>query len=133
LTRLNVNYETIVIICNVIDGLLKQHSEVIVRNQYTFDHTTMQKKQPAIELVARFHMEFEGIHPLIDGNGRTGRLLLNFELMQNEYLSINVKFTDRRRYYECFTVYHQNGDADPIISLVAAHVDEKLDRYLGML
>ena len=97
------------------------------------DHTTMQKKLHTIELVARFHMEFEGIHPFIDGNGRTGRLLLNFELIQNEYLPINVKFTDRRRYYECFTAYHQNTDADPIISLVASYVEEELDRYLGML
>jgi Fic family protein len=97
------------------------------------DHTAMQKKLHAIELVARFHMVFEGIHPFIDGNGRTGRLLLNLELMQNKYLPINVKFADRRRYYDCFTAYHENGDADPIISMVAAYVEEELDRYLGML
>jgi len=97
------------------------------------DHKAMQKNLHAIELVARFHMEFEGIHPFIDGNGRTGRLLLNFELLQKEYLPINVKFADRRGYYECFIAYHQSGDADPIISLVATYVEEELDRYLGML
>ena len=93
----------------------------------------MKKKLHVIELVSRFYMGFEGIHPFIDGNGRTGRLLLNFELMQNGYLPINVKFTDRRKYYDCFTAYHQDGDAGPIISLVGDYVEEELDRYLGML
>lgn len=78
-------------------------------------------------------MEFEGIHPFIDGNGRTGRLLLNFELMQNEYLPINVKFAERRRYYECFTAYNKNGDAELIIRLVASYIEEELDRYLRMV
>ena len=97
------------------------------------EHITMQKKLHTIETVARFHMEFEGIHPFIDGNGRTGRLLLNFELMQNEYLPVNIKFADRRMYYECFTSYQKNGDANPIISLIAAYVEEELDRYLSIL
>ncbi|MDF2801137.1 MAG: filamentation induced by cAMP protein Fic [Anaerocolumna sp.] len=97
------------------------------------EHMEMKKKLHVIELVSRFHMDFEGIHPFIDGNGRTGRLLLNFELMQNGYLPINVKFTDRRTYYECFAAYHQDGDADYIISLVADYIEEELDRYLGML
>jgi excisionase family DNA binding protein len=97
------------------------------------DHLTLQKKQHMIELVARFHLDFEGIHPFIDGNGRTGRLLLNFELMQNRYLPINVKFADRRGYYECFEAYHQEGNAEPMIRLVAGYVEEELDRYLGML
>jgi excisionase family DNA binding protein len=97
------------------------------------DHLALQKKLHMIELVARFHLDFEGIHPFIDGNGRTGRLLLNFELMQKGYLPINVKFADRRGYYECFTAYHQEGDAKPMIRLVAGYVEEELDRYLGML
>lgn len=105
----------------------------VLMEQLIVKHAMINKKLHTIERVARFHMEFEGIHPFIDGNGRTGRLLLNFELMQKGYLPVNVKFADRRRYYECFTAYHQNGDAEPIISLIAAYVEEELDRYLGML
>ena len=97
------------------------------------EHIEMKKRLHIIELVSRFHMDFEGIHPFIDGNGRTGRLLLNFELMQNGYLPINVKFTDRRKYYECFTAYHQEADAEPIIRMVSAYIENELDRYLEML
>lgn len=97
------------------------------------EHFENQKRLHVIEMVSRFHMEFEGIHPFIDGNGRTGRLLLNFELMQNGYLPINVKFADRRKYYECFTAYHRDNDAEPIVRLVAAYVEEEINRYLEML
>lgn len=105
----------------------------VLMEQLIDEHLTMQKKLHTIEMVARFHMEFEGIHPFIDGNGRTGRLLLNFELMQNGYLPINIKFADRRRYYECFTAYYQDGDVEPFISLIANYVEDELNRYLKML
>ncbi len=49
-----------------------------------------------IERIARFHLEFEGIHPFIDGNGRTGRLILNLDLIRNGYPPINIKFADRK-------------------------------------
>lgn len=56
-----------------------------------------------VERVASFHLEFETIHPFIDGNGRTGRLLLNLKLMKGGYPPINIKYADRKRYYDCFT------------------------------
>jgi hypothetical protein len=49
-----------------------------------------------IERVALFHLLFEGIHPFIAGNGRTGRLLLNFELISSGFPAVNAKFTDRK-------------------------------------
>ena len=86
-----------------------------------------------IERIARFHLEFEGIHPFIDGNGRTGRLLLNLDLIRNGYPPINVKFTDRKRYYDAFDAYYRDGNADEMINLIAGYVDERLDEYFRVL
>ena len=91
------------------------------------------KKMHTIERIARFHLEFESIHPFIDGNGRTGRLLMNFELMQNGYPPINVKFTDRKRYYEAFDCYSRNQDATPMTNLIAEYVTERLEQYLRVI
>jgi len=97
------------------------------------EHIGQKKKMHIIEAVARFHLGFENVHPFIDGNGRTGRLLLNFELMQEGYLPINVKFPDRKKYYECFNWYHLEQDADAMIRMIAGYVEEELNRYLAIL
>lgn len=87
----------------------------------------------AIERIARFHLEFEGIHPFIDGNGRTGRLIFNLDLIRNGYPPINVKFADRKRYYDAFDAYYRDNDATLMINLVAGYVNERLDAYLQLL
>lgn len=86
-----------------------------------------------IERIARFHLEFEGIHPFIDGNGRTGRLIMNLDLIRNGYPPINVKFTDRKRYYEAFDAYYRDNDASKMTALIAEYVNERLDEYLAVL
>ena len=91
------------------------------------------KKMHPIERIARFHLEFEGIHPFIDGNGRTGRLLLNLDLIQNGYPAINVKFTDRKAYYAAFDEFYKNNNAEPMIELVARYVIERMKQYLEIL
>lgn len=87
----------------------------------------------AIERIARFHLEFEGIHPFIDGNGRTGRLVMNLDLIRCGYPPINVKFADRRRYYDAFDAYYRDGDVTAMINLIAEYVNERLDSYLRIL
>ena len=84
----------------------------------------------AIERGAMLHAIFVGIHPFIDGNGRTSRLLLNLELMKDGYPPIIIKVENRLAYYEALDKAHTTQDYKDFISLVAAEVKDSLDLYL---
>lgn len=68
-----------------------------------------------------------------DGNGRTGRLLVNLELMKAGYPPINIKFTDRLAYYNAFDEYHVKHNLSVMEKLFAGYINERLDLYLSML
>ncbi|MBP3763910.1 MAG: Fic family protein [Bacteroidales bacterium] len=94
------------------------------------DMETTYLQKHIIERVALFHLRFESIHPFIDGNGRTGRLLMNLQLIQAGYPPINVKFSDRRRYYEAFDSYTATGSPQAMVTLVAEYLEERLTAML---
>jgi Fic family protein len=73
------------------DGLLETYNDMSEDNRVS-----------RLVLLAGFHKCFEQIHPFNDGNGRIGRLLVNFELIKHGYLPIDIKFADRAAYYDAF-------------------------------
>lgn len=79
------------------------------------------------------HGEFVKIHPFIDGNGRTSRLLLNFELMQNGYPPIIIKNAERARYYDVLDLAHTTMNYQPFVKLVSELVIESAKLWLSVL
>lgn len=90
-------------------------------------------KDDFLTKLAKFHIEFEGIHPFIDGNGRTGRLLVNLELMKLGYPPIDIKFSDRKAYYDAFDLYHLKHDVKPMVTLFSKYLLERLNKYVSIL
>ncbi|WP_296828983.1 Fic family protein [uncultured Megasphaera sp.] len=104
-----------------IDRLLKQYA-------------VWKAEKHILKAAALLHLEFESIHPFIDGNGRTGRLLLNLELIKAGLLPVDIKFTDRRKYYDCFDAYHRNAnDPEQMAALISAYEQEELERYIAIV
>lgn len=82
---------------------------------------------------AELHTRFVKIHPFVDGNGRTGRLLLNFELMKAGYPPAVIRKEDRLPYYDALDDACVTGDFDKITLLVAEAVERSLATYLALL
>lgn len=55
-----------------------------------------------IRRIAKLHLTFEHIHPFVDGNGRIGRVINNYALIRDNFVPINIKFINRKEYYDAF-------------------------------
>lgn len=86
-----------------------------------------------VEKAALLHSFFVKIHPFIDGNGRTARLLLNLVLMKEGYLPIVIKKEQRLPYYEALDLSHVNGNHSPFITMIAENLKERFEFYLTVL
>ena len=81
-----------------------------------------------IEKASLFHAKYETIHPFSDGNGRTGRLLLNYMLVREGYWPVNIRYAeDRERYYEALAIFNRDNCADALTCLIAERAIEQLN------
>lgn len=84
-----------------------------------------------IELAAWTHAEFVRIHPFQDGNGRTARLLMNYQLMAKGFLPISVAKEDRLAYYNALDQFAVYGELKNFADMIAALEEKQLDKYLS--
>lgn len=90
------------------------------------------KELNLIELAAWTHAEFVRIHPFPDGNGRTSRLIMNYQLLANGFPAVSIAKETRLEYFNALEAYAVEGNLNPFAEMVAGLVDRQLDRYLGM-
>jgi len=83
--------------------------EVIERLEKMLAEYNATSHESIIKRIARLHLAFEYTHPFIDGNGRIGRVINNYLLIREGFVPINIKFIDRKKYYEAFKEFEKNG------------------------
>lgn len=90
-------------------------------------------KMHPVELAAKFHHKFTYIHPFIDGNGRTARLLTNLILMRNGYPISVIKMENREEYMKSLEKASTENDYDDFIKIIEDAVYSSLETYLYIL
>ena len=99
-------------------------------------HQHMAGSLHPVARAAAVHTRLVLIHPFIDGNGRTARLLLNLELLKSGYWPVVLPGEARLRYYEALDVAwdtDQSGDLMPITALIAEYLEQELDKLVAFL
>lgn len=91
---------------------------------YNYNHD----EQDVFIKIARYHIEFEKIHPFEDGNGRTGRLLLNYELLKNNIPPVVISKDDRVKYFE-FLKNNDNIGLAQWLKELSVSEEERLDKF----
>jgi Fic family protein len=82
---------------------------------------------------ALIHGEFVGIHPFKDGNGRTSRLLMNLEVLRNNYAPIIIHNENRAEYYDALDVAHVERDYLPFFNFIIDEATNNVERYNKLL
>jgi len=71
------------------------------------------------EKISKFHLSFESLHPFCDGNGRIGRALNNYLFIREGFVSINIRFIDRSKYYEAFKQFDSSGNTEIMEDIIS--------------
>ncbi len=108
-------------------------SEMYSQIKYFYQEAANKQELNPIELAAWTHAEFVRIHPFSDGNGRTSRLIMNYQLMKAGLLPINIRTEDRIRYYDSLDRYASERDLLPFSKLVAELEEKRLDSYMSIV
>lgn len=89
---------------------------------FRLDSTTNELEK--IEIISESHITFERIHPFSDGNGRTGRMLMNYSLLQNEFAPLVIDSKDRAEYI----TYLSEQNTKKLSSFIKKNIDLEQDR-----
>ncbi len=86
-----------------------------------------------IKSIAKLHLAFEYTHPFIDGNGRIGRVINNYLLIREGFVPINIKFIDRKKYYEAFKEFDEKNATAIMEEIVGKALTNSYHKRLAYL
>jgi Fic family protein len=86
-----------------------------------------------IKRIAKLHLAFEYLHPFCDGNGRIGRVINNYLLIREGYVPINIKFIDRKKYYDAFKEFDAKSTTGVMEEIVAKALTNSYHKRLAYL
>jgi len=86
-----------------------------------------------IKRIAKLHLVFEYTHPFVDGNGRIGRVINNYLLIREGFVPINIKFVDRKLYYDAFKEFNEKGATEIMEEIVGKSLTNSYHKRLAYL
>ena len=108
-------------------GVISSQLKIVLRDMISWCEENNYKFKPLV-LAAIIHNQFEYVHPFQDGNGRVGRLLLNYILLKNKYPPINITLEDRQKYYMSLQEYQKNKNLKPTLEFLVKQYKKTLRR-----
>lgn len=102
---------------------------------YFIWYETNKNKMHPVLLAAEMHERLVTIHPFIDGNGRTSRLVMNLILLQNGYVIANIKgdYDSRMQYYNALETAQTKNNKEDFLLFIAQIEKQSLERYLEII
>jgi len=108
-----------------------EHIERMIENlliTYESDHVSY-----FLDKIAKFHLDFETIHPFNDGNGRIGRVLINYQLYKLGFPGIIIRDKEKKAYYHAFTAYREHKNTKPMEKIITLALMESLHKRIAYL
>ena len=107
--------------------------EVLGRLEKALAEYNAASHENIIKRIAKLHLSFEHTHPFVDGNGRIGRVINNYLLIREGFVPINIKFIDKKKYYQAFKEFDEKGITTVMEEIVGRALTNSYHKRLAYL